>query len=189
MAATPRWGPKNLYGEQSSTSIPSSARRRRRWGARCTASAHASAPTRPAAAAIRAASVIEPSAFEASVNATTRVRSPRSASSASSSSVPSAARIGAARTTRSWSPATSSQGATLASWSRSVTTISSPGSSVRATACASWKFSVVMFAPNAISSGSLPVKSAAAARARSMTASDSADVRKAPPRLAFEPRM
>ena len=133
--------------------------------------------------------MIVPSAFEASVNATTRVRSPSRASSASSSSVPSPARIGASLTTRSWSAATSSQGETLASWSRSVTTISSPGSSVRATACASWKLSVVMFAPNAISSGSLPVKSAAAARARSSTASLSAEVLNAPPRLAFEPRM
>ena len=77
----------------------------------------------------------------------------------------------------------------LASWSRSVTTISSPGSSVRATAWASRKLSVVMFAPKAISSGSLPVKSAAAARARSTTASESAEVRNAPPRFAFASRM
>ncbi len=89
------------------------------------------------------------------------------------SRVPSAARIGARRTTSPWSAATSSQGDTLASWSRSVTTISSPGPRVRATACASRKFSVVMFAPKAISSGALPVRSAAAARASAITASDS----------------
>ena len=41
-----------------------------------TASAHASAPTEWAAAAIRSASGIEPTALEASVKATTRVRSP-----------------------------------------------------------------------------------------------------------------
>ena len=40
--------------------------------------------------------------------------------------------------------------------------ISSPSFSVRATACASRKLSVVMFAPNAISSGREPVKSAPA---------------------------
>ncbi len=137
---------------------------------------------------MRAASVIDPSALEASVNATTRVRSPSRASSASTSRVPSPARIGARRTTRPWSRATSSQGDTLASWSRSVTTISSPGLRVRATACASRKFSVVMFAPKAISSGALPVRPAAASRARAITASDSSEVRNAPPRLAFERR-
>ena len=52
---------------------------------------------------MRAGSVIEPTAFDASVNATTRVRSPISPSSASWSSVTSPARIGAWRTTRSWS--------------------------------------------------------------------------------------
>ncbi len=66
--------------------------------------------------------------------------------------------------------------------------ISSPSFSVRATACASRKLSVVMLAPNAISSGREPVKSAPAWRARSYSASDSALVTKAPPRLAFEPR-
>ena len=76
------------------------------------------------------------------------------------------------RTTRSWSAATSSQGEMFASWSSWVTTISSPGSSVRATAWASWKLSVVMFAPKAISSGSLPVKSAAASRPRAITSSE-----------------
>ena len=141
-----------------------------------------------AAAAIRSASGIDPTAFEASVNATTRVRSPMSSSSASRSSVTSSARSGAVRTTRSWSSATSSQGETFASWSSAVTTISSPGSSVRATACASWKLSVVMFAPNAMPSGSAPVKSAAAARPRSITSSDSREVRKAPPRFEFESR-
>ena len=132
--------------------------------------------------------MIEPTAFEASVKATTRVRSPISASSASWSSVTSSVRIGAWRTTSPWSAATSSQGDTFASWSSWVTTISSPGSSVRATAWASRKLSVVMFAPNAIPSGSPPVKSAAAARPRAISSSDAAEVAKAPPRLAFDAR-
>src|SRR5688572_5197333 len=42
-----------------------------------------------------------------------------------------------------------------------------------------------MLAPNAMPSGSAPMKSAAAARPRSITASDARDVAKAPPRLAF----
>ena len=45
-----------------------------------------------------------------------------------------------------------------------------------------------MFAPNAIPSAEAPVKSAAAARAPAMISSDAAEVGKAPPRLAFEPR-
>ena len=129
---------------------------------------------------MRAASGIEPTAFEASVKATTRVRSPISASRASMSSVTSSARMGALRTTRPWSCATSSQGDTLASWSSAVTTISSPGSSVRATACASRKLSVVMLAPNAIPSGSPPVNSAAAARPRSISSSEAAEVGEGP---------
>ena len=48
-------------------------------------------------------------------------------------------------TVSSWSRATRSHGETFASWSSCVTTISSPGSSVRATAWASRKLSVVMF--------------------------------------------
>ena len=137
---------------------------------------------------MRAGSVIEPTAFEASVKATTRVRSPIRPSSASWSRVTSSGRIGAWRTTRSWSAATSSQGDTLASWSSWVTTISSPGSSVRATAWASRKFSVVMFAPKAMPSGSPPVKSARAARPLSITSTAAAEVAKAPPRFAFDSR-
>ena len=104
------------------------------------------------------------------------------------SRVTSSSRRGAVLTTRPWSSATTSHGDTFASWSSAVTTISSPGFIVRATACASWKFSVVMFAPKAIPSGSAPVKSAAAALPRSITSSDSRDVRNAPPRFEFESR-
>jgi hypothetical protein len=42
-----------------------------------------------------------------------------------------------------------------------------------------------MFAPKAIPSGSAPVKSAAAARPRSMTSTAAAELANAPPRLAF----
>ena len=45
-----------------------------------------------------------------------------------------------------------------------------------------------MLAPNAIPSGSAPVKSAAAARPRSITRSAAAEVANAPPRLAFDSR-
>ena len=45
-----------------------------------------------------------------------------------------------------------------------------------------------MLAPKAIPSGSPPVKSAAAARPRSITSSAAAEVANAPPRLAFDSR-
>jgi hypothetical protein len=96
------------------------------------------------------------------------VRLPKTASTSPGSSVPSG-RIGASRTTSPWSSATRTQGATLASWSSWVTTISSPRRRVRATAWASRKLSVVMFGPKAISSGALPVSAAAAARAAATT--------------------
>ena len=77
---------------------------------------------------------------------------------------------------------------TFASWSSCVTTISSPGASVRPTACASRKLSVVMFGPNAISSA---VRADEVGRGRARAPrpprSDScARARTAPPRLAFE---
>ena len=137
---------------------------------------------------MRCASGIEPTALEASVKATIRVRGPSSASSASTSRVTSEVRSGAVRTTSPWSSATRSHGATFASWSSSVTTISSPGCSVRATACASAKFSVVMFGPSAISAGSDAVSSAAASRARPMSAFAATDVANAPPSLAVPAR-
>ena len=65
---------------------------------------------------------------------------------------------------------------------------SSPGSSVRATACASRKFSVVMFAPKAISSGALPVSRAAATRARASRSIVSCEVLNTPPSFAVPPR-
>ena len=67
-----------------------------------------------------------------------------------------------AHASRPRSRASACQGATLAWWSSSVTTISSPGPQPRPSARARWKVSVVMLAPKAISSGSAPRKSARA---------------------------
>src|SRR3954471_5617992 len=89
------------------------------------------------------------------------------------------------RTTSPWSFATSSHGDTFASWSSAVVTISSPGCSVRAKECVRLKFSVVMLAPNAISSGVAPTKSAAARRPASITKSDSRLAANGPTRVAF----
>jgi hypothetical protein len=134
------------------------------------------------------AGVIDPVALDASENATTRVRSPTSLASASRSSVASSVLIGAVLTISPWSLATASQGATFASWSSAVTTISSPGSNSRATACASRKFSVVMFAPNAISVAALPVSRPAAARAVASSSTVSRDVANTPPSFAVPRR-
>ena len=139
---------------------------------------------------MRRASGFEPTAFDASVNATIFVRSlASSASSASMSSVASSGRSGTVWTVSAWSSAMRSHGDTLPSWSSCVTTISSPSFSVRATACASRKLSVVMFGaerdllrPRAGEVGG--------GLARLVVQRDRTprSVTKAPPRLAFEPR-
>ncbi len=74
----------------------------------------------------------------------------------------------------------------LASWSRWVTTISSPGASVRASARLTPKVSVVMFAPKTISAGdAAPSRSAIARCASASMASLRRLVANAPPRLAL----
>ena len=79
--------------------------------------------------------------------------------------VASSGRIPTQRTTRSCASATASQGATLASWSARVTTISSPGDRLAPMARLRAKASVVMLGPKLISSGSLtPSRSAMARR-------------------------
>jgi hypothetical protein len=65
-------------------------------------------------------------------------------------------------------------GATLAWWSSSVATISSPAAKVRPSVRERWKASAVVFAPKTISPGEAPRKSASAARDSSMRASVSA---------------
>jgi hypothetical protein len=68
-------------------------------------------------------------------------------------------------------------------------TISSPGSSVRATACASWKFSVDMFGPNATSPGDPHTRSAAASRPAATISPAAALDANAPSRFALASRM
>ena len=76
---------------------------------------------------MRGTGLMVPTALEARPTATRRVRGPSARSRSSRSSVQSSSRMPTQRTTRPRSSATRSQGATLASWSRRVTTISSPG--------------------------------------------------------------
>ncbi len=93
---------------------------------------------------------------------------------------------GTLRTVTPRSSAARRQGATLAWWSRSVTTTSSPGSQARLSDRAKAKVSVVMFAPKAISRGEpAPRKSAIASRAESTAASASRLVGKDPWTLAL----
>ncbi len=89
---------------------------------------------------------------------------------------------------RSRSRASSSQGATLPSWSSCVTTTSSPARQSRAAARVSAKFSVVMFAPKATSAGVQPRKSAAVRRDCVTSASVLRLVSYGPLRFAFDSR-
>jgi hypothetical protein len=79
-----------------------------------------------------------------------------------------------------------SQGETLASCSRRVTTISSPGRSSRPIARLTAKVSVVMLGPKTISSADAALRKAAAAcRTCPIRASDRSLVTNAPPWFAF----
>src|SRR5260370_88436 len=100
------------------------------------------------------------------------------------SSVQSASRMSTWRMTTPFS-SSARQGATLASWSSVVTTISSPAFSSRPMARASAKVIVVMFWPKTTSSRSQWKKSAMAARAAATIASFARLVAKAPHALAF----
>ena len=146
IAAIPRCGPKNLYGEQSSTSRPSSPRAQapvRRHVHRVRPRQRADRVRRggdPLGVGDRAHRVGgEREGHHPGALPDAAPRAPRRRASHPPS------RSGAVRTTKPWSSATTSHGDTFASWSSAVTTISSPGFIVRATACASWKLSVVMF--------------------------------------------
>ena len=85
------------------------------------------------------------------------------------------------------SAATASQGATLASWSRRLTTSSSPAAQSRARARETASVSVVMFAPNAISSRRAFSRSAAAQCASAETASTAIDIVNDRPAFAVPP--
>ena len=97
--------------------------------------------------------------------------------------MPSAGSKSTSRTVAPRSAAASAHGVTLASWSRRVTTTSSPGPQVRASARLTAKVRLVMFWPKTTSSGRPPRKSAIASRAAATTASASRLAPKAPPML------
>ena len=78
-------------------------------------------------------------------------------------------------------------GRTLASWSRRVQTISSPGASVRPTAPAKAIVSAVMLKPKTISPGGAPSSAPALARADATSSSVACAAAKAPPWLAPRP--
>ena len=185
----PRCGPKNLYAEQKTTSAPRVATSIARCGARCTPSATRIASLAELARTIRTISadgLTDPTAFEASVNATIFVLGPKQASRPARSRVQSSSRIPTQRTSAPVSSATDNHGAMLASWSRTVKTISSPRESCRPIDLDSAKASVVVFGPKTISPGAPPRRSAAACLPSAMTRSVSRLVSKAPPVLAFD---
>ncbi len=122
-----------------------------------------------------------PTAFDACVTATSRVRAVSWRWRSVMSSVHSGTWMSTKRTVtpRSWS---ASQGETLASCSRRVTTISSPGFISRPIARLKAKVSVVMLGPKTISSGEAALrKSAVAWRTSAISASERRLVAKVPP--------
>ena len=128
-----------------------------------------------------------PVALEAAVTATQRVRSERTASIAEAGSA-SVSRSGSAQ--RTVAPARSAaitHGRTFASWSRRVTTTSSPGPSVRPTAAESRIVIAVIDGPKATPAGSAPSSRATAARARSTHSSVACAAAKTPPWFALRP--
>ena len=128
-----------------------------------------------------------PIALEAAVTATQRVRSDSTASTALAGS---SSRSGSGSAKRTRAPARSaaiSHGRTLASWSRRVQTISSPGRSVRPAAAETAIVSDVMLGPNAIPCASAPSISATAARADSTISTEASACGNAPPSLAVRP--
>ena len=131
-----------------------------------------------------------PTALEAWVTATSFVRCPIAASIESiSSPQPDSGSKSTQRTVIPRSAAAMVHGVMLASWSSLVTTISSPSTHVRDNARLTENVKLVMFWPNAISSGDVaPKRSAIALRAFAATTSVSLLVRNGPPRLLLPDR-
>ena len=121
-----------------------------------------------------------PTAFDASVKATTFVRSVSASSNDAGSIVTSWSRTSTHRTVAPVSSATMSHGRMFASWSSRVTTISSSGPRVRAMERESANSNVVAFGPNTTSSEPQPRRSAPARCASSIRRSVSVLVTKAP---------
>ena len=168
-------------------SAPRSRSESARCGEAATASIATLAPAACAAATIPSSSGTVPVAFDAAVTATQRVRSESTASIADAGSA-SVSRSGSAQ--RTVAPARSAaitHGRTLASWSRRVTTTSSPGPSVRPTAAESRIVIAVIDGPKATPASSAPRSRATEARARSTHASVACAAAKTPPWLALSP--
>ena len=128
-----------------------------------------------------------PTALEAAVTATYRVRSLRTSATAAAGSS-SVSGSGSAKRTVAWArAAASSHGATLASWSRRVHTISSPGWSVRPAAAAKRIVRSVMLGPNTTPCGSPPSSVPTLVRADATSSSVRAAASNRPPWLALWP--
>ena len=123
-----------MYEEVAYTSHPISDRFTARCGVRWTPSTATRAPAAWAAEVMDRTSGMVPMTLDEPVTATHRVAGPTRLVTASAASRPPAGSNSAMRTTAPESRAASSHGATLASWSRVVHTISSPGPNPWATA-------------------------------------------------------
>ena len=126
-----------------------------------------------------------PAPFDAQPNAATRVRSVSMPANSFGSTTHTSGSIPTWRTVTPRSSAASSHGATFASWSRPVTSTSSPGPSSRKSVREACIVSVVMLAPNTISPacGAEEGGRLGAGVGEHLVGGD--DVANGPPRLAF----
>ena len=126
-ASTPQCGPMNLYGEHVQTSASSATMSTEACAVACTPSTQCSAPTSCASREMWHTGGLVPMRFEAAVVATRRVRSVTTAATASAVSSPVAGSKSTQRIVAPADCAACTHGRTFESWSRRVTTISSPG--------------------------------------------------------------
>ncbi len=128
-----------------------------------------------------------PTALDAAVTATYRVRSVSTASTAAAGSSSVSGSGSAKRTVAPARAAASSHGATLASWSSRVHTISSPGRSVRPAAAAKRIVRSVMLGPKTTPCGSAPSSVATLVRVAATSSSVRSAAANRPPWLALWP--
>jgi hypothetical protein len=116
-----------LYGEHTKKSAPSALMSTNACGVRCTPSTYTSVPVSCAVAAMVATSGRLPSRFDAAVSATTRVLGVSTRATSAGVRTPVAGSKSAQWTVAPTAVAACTHGRTFASWSRRVTTTSSPG--------------------------------------------------------------
>src|ERR671917_445585 len=185
----PTCGPHHMSAATARKSAPSARTSSRSCAAACVPSTKTNAPTACARRAMAATSGRVPIAELAAVTATSRVRGPSSSSYCQSGSSPVSMSTSAQRTPTPARTASSTHGRTLASWSSRLTTTSSPGRQVRASARATVQVSREGSGPRTTPVDTPPTRSATAVRALATSPSARADAGNTPPRSATGTRI